>query len=255
MTITDHIVQYAAQRRGVFRKKDLSAWFDSMGIPVGKGLQTQLNRLVASNRLTKTGWGEYQIGANTKPRLQLTLKPGTEEVGLYLQNRYPLAEFCIWDAASVIPFMLHVPNIKMTIIDVERILEQSFPDALREEFPNTIILPNPTQDEFFKFGNAQSCIVLHTLTTEAPLDSFKGINVPTAEKMLVDITLNPEFEFLHGSELPHIYREVFSDFNISRNKLLRYARRRYCEKNIQHLLDRITIQDYDRSRKQKPGMD
>ena len=81
MTITDHIVQYAAQRRGVFRKKDLSAWFDSMGIPVGKGLQTQLNRLVASNRLTKTGWGEYQIGTNTKPRLQLTLKPGTEEVG------------------------------------------------------------------------------------------------------------------------------------------------------------------------------
>ncbi len=68
MTITDHIVQYAAQRRGVFRKKDLSAWFDSMGIPVGKGLQTQLNRLVASNRLTKTGWGEYQIGTNTKPR-------------------------------------------------------------------------------------------------------------------------------------------------------------------------------------------
>ena len=39
----------------------------------------------------------------------------------YLKKRYPLADFCIWDAASVIPFMLHVPNIKMIIIDVERL--------------------------------------------------------------------------------------------------------------------------------------
>jgi len=44
------------------------------------------------------------------------------EMAQYLKKRYPLADFCIWDAASVIPFMLHVPNIKMIIVDVERLL-------------------------------------------------------------------------------------------------------------------------------------
>lgn len=200
-----------------------------MGITVTSGLQTQLGRLVASGRLIKTGWGEYQLGESTKPKLQLSLKPETKEMSGYLKTRYPLADFCIWDAASVIPFMLHVPNIKMVIVDVERILEQSFPDAIRERYPNIIVLPNPTKEEFIKFGSTRDCIVLHTLTTEAPIDTFEGMPVPTAEKMLVDIVLNPEFEFLQGSELPRIYQEAFNDIDISRSRLLRYARRRNCE--------------------------
>lgn len=245
MTITDHIVYFAALQRGHFRRKDLSAWLDEKSIPVGSGLQTQLDRLVASGRLVKSGWGEYQLSENTKPRLQLTLKPETKEMAQYLKKRYPLADFCIWDAASVIPFMLHVPNIKMIIVDVERLLGQSFPDAIREKYPNMIVLPNPTREEFIKFGSTKDTIILHTLTTEAPIDTFEGQPVPTAEKMLVDIVLNPEFEFLQGSELTRIYQEAFTDFDISRSRLLRYARRRYCEEKIQHILNRINPQSHD----------
>ena len=163
----------------------------------------------------------------------------------YLKQRYPLAGFCIWDAASVIPFMLHVPNIKMIIVDVERLLEQSFPDAIREKYPNMIVLPNPTKEEFIKFGSTKDTIILHTLTTEAPIDTFERLPVPTAEKLLVDIVLNPEFEFLQGSELTRIYQEAFSDYNISRSRLIRYARRRYCEEKIQSILDRINPQNND----------
>ena len=238
MTTTDYIVQYAVRQRGPFKKKELVAWLEGIGVTVGAGLQTQLDRLVATERLAKCGWGEYQLKEGVKPRLQLTLKPETREIAQYLKKRYPLADFCIWDAASVIPFMLHVPNIRMIILDVERLLEQSFPDAVREAYPHMMVLPNPTQEEFIKFGSTKNCIVIHTLTTEAP-------PVPTAEKMLVDIVLNPEFEFLHGSELPRVYQEVFSEYDISRSRLLRYARRRYCEDKIQHLLDRITPLSHD----------
>lgn len=96
------------------------------------------------------------------------------------------------------------------------------------------------QDSMTGVTGGLHCIILHTLTTEAPIDTFEELPVPTAEKMLVDIFLNPEFEFLQGSELTRIYQEVFSDFDISRSRLLRYARRRYCEEKIQHLIDRIT---------------
>lgn len=245
MTITDYIVQYAARQRGPFRRKDLAAWLESIGTPVGTGLQTRLERLISSGRLVKSGWGQYQLSDNARPRLQLSLKPETKEMALYLKERYPLADFCIWDAACVIPFMLHVPNIKMIIVDVERLLEQSFPDAIREKYPNRIVLPNPTREEFIKFGSTKDTIILHTLTTEAPLDTFEGLPVPTAEKLLVDIVINPEFEFLQGSELTRIYQEAFSDFSISRSRLIRYARRRYCEEKIQHILDRINPQNHD----------
>jgi hypothetical protein len=245
MTTTDYIVQYAAQQRGPFRRKDLAAWLESIGTPVGAGLQTQMERLISSGRLVKSGWGEYRLSDNAKPRLQLTLKPETKEMAQYLKKRYPLADFCIWDAASVIPFMLHVPNIKMIIVDVERLLEQSFPDAIREKYPNMIVLPNPTRKEFIKFGSTKDTIILHTLTTEAPLDTFEGLPVPTAEKLLVDIVINPEFEFLQGSELTRIYQETFSDFSISRSRLIRYARRRYCEEKIQNILNHINPPSHD----------
>ena len=245
MTTTDYIVQYAARQGTTFRKKELAGWLENMGVPVGPGLQTQLERLVISGHLVKSGWGEYSLSDGTKPRLQLTLKPETKELAQYLKERYPLADFCVWDAASVIPFMLHVPNIKMTIVDVERLLEQSFPDAIREKYPSMMVLPNPTQEEFIKFGNTIDCLILHMLTTEAPVDSFEGLPVPTAEKMLVDIVLNPEFDFARGSELPRIYQEVFSNFDISRSRLLRYARRRYCEDKILHILERINVMKHD----------
>lgn len=245
MTTTDHIVQYAALQRKPFRRKDLAEWLELAGIPVRSGLQTQLERLVASERLVKTGWGEYRLREGVKPRLQISLKPETRDLALYLRDRYPLADFCIWDAASVIPFMLHIPNIKMIIVDVERLLEQSFPDAIRERFPSLMVLPNPSEKEFIKFGNTKDCLVLHTLTTEAPVNDFNGLPVPAAEKMLVDIVLNPEFDFARGSELIRIYREAFSHFDISSSGLLRYARRRYCEDKIQHILDRINVQNYD----------
>lgn len=245
MAISDYIICYAALRNGPFRRKELSSWLDEKNIPHGSGLQTQLNRLLASGRLVKTGWGEYRLADGVKPRLRLTLSSETKEMAQYLKKRYPLAAFCIWDASSVIPFMLHVPNIKMVIVDVERLLEQSFPDAIREKYPNMMVLPNPTKEEFIKFGNTRDCIVLHTLTTEAPIDAFEGLPVPTAEKMLVDIVLNPEFEFLQGSELVRIYREVFSGFEVSRSRMIRYSRRRYCEEKIRHLIERITLQPDD----------
>lgn len=245
MNVSDYIIYYATQQRGTFHKKKLSAWLKEKKIPIRSGPQTQLNRLVASGRLIKIGWGEYRLSDRTRPRLQLTLKQETKELAQFLKQRYPLADFCIWDTASVIPFMLHVPNIKMIIVDVERLLEQSFPDAIREKYPNTMVLPNPTKEEFIKFGNTSDCIIQHTLTTEAPIDSFEGLPVPMAEKMLVDIVLNPEFEFLQGSELIRIYQEAFSDYDISRGRLLRYARRRYCEEKIQHILNRITSQNDD----------
>jgi len=240
MTTADYIIQYASLQRGPFKKKDLVSWLESKNVPLGSGLQTQLERNVASGRLVKIAWGEYQLSENIKPRLLLTLKSETADLAKYLKQRYPLADFCIWDMSSVIPFMLHVPNVKMIIVDVERLLEQSFPDAIREKCTNIVVLPKPNRDEFIKFGSTRDIIILHTLTTEAPIESYEGISVPTAEKMLVDICVNPEFEFLQGSELTRIYKEVFEGYDISRSRLLRYAKRRNLEEIVQNQLAKIS---------------
>ena len=47
-----------------------------------------------------------------------------------------------------------------------------------------------------------------------------------AEKVLVDIAINPEFDYLQGSEVFTIFEHAFRSCSISRPSLLRYARRR-----------------------------
>lgn len=245
MTTTERIIQYAEQRQGPFKRKDLAAWLSHTEPASCSSLQKQLERLVIAEQLSKNGWGTYEINNTVKQRYSITPKPETKAVGEYLKQRYPLADFCIWDASCVIPFMLHVPNIRMIIVDVERLLEQSFPDALREKYPGMLVLPNPTKEEFFKFGSTTDCIVLHRLTTESPIETREGIPVPLTEKMLVDIVLNPEFDFLNGSELNHVYDEAFSEYNISASRMLRYARRRGCSDKIRNLIDHANTTNND----------
>ena len=81
----------------------------------------------------------------------------------------------------------------------------------------------------FKGGTA---LMLH-------LDTSRRLSID------VDIVLNPEFDFLQGSEPSRVYREAFSSYDISRPRLFRYAQRRGCLDKIQQLIDRTTSTNHD----------
>lgn len=239
MQITDNILSYSSIHRGPFKKRELTEYLRSCGEINDASLTSILARLVSTGRLLKKGWGEYAQPKEGKNKWVILPQPETANLARSLKQRYPLADFCVWDAASVIPFMLHVPNIKMTIVDVERFLLQSFFDAVREMHPDMTVLFNPSKDDYYKYGSYRPCIVVNPLFTESPLETVQGITVPAAEKVLVDIAVNPEFDYLQGSEVFTIYEKVLRDCRISIPKLQRYARRRRCLERIQAILNNI----------------
>jgi len=237
MTVTDHIISFASRQEGSFKRKDLVNYLEKEGILNESSLSMQLDRLVSTGKLQKVGWGEYSLAPSIKPTFQVVLTAETLEIGHKLKNRYPFAEFCIWEAAAVIPFMLHVPNVQMVIVDAERFLEQTFFDALKEMYPQYAVLPDPSKDEYYKYGSGKPCIIVHPLITEAPVGIFDDLSVPHAEKLLVDIITNPEFDFAEGRDLHYIYSNIVKNYSISHRRLLRYARRRSCEDKVVELLN------------------
>jgi len=239
MQVSESILSFATIHRGPFKKKELAEYLRSGSDINDASLNTLLARLVSSGRLVKTGWGEYALPQGGKYKWVLLPRPETADLARKIKKRYPLADFCIWDAGSVVPFMLHVPNVKMTIIDVERFLLQTFFDAIKEMCPGQAVLLNPTEDEYYKYGSNMGCIVVNPLYTESPLETVDGIVVPTAEKVLVDIVANPEFFYLQGSEATTIYSNVLRDCYISIPRLKRYARRRRCIDKVQNRLNNI----------------
>lgn len=245
MAVTENIISFAAQQGGSFKKKDLLETLRSDVAVNDASLSAILGRMVTTGRLVKTGWGEYALPEGTKPRFLVRPREEALGIGRALKERYPLVDFCVWDSFCVVPFMLHVPNVNITIVDVERELESTFFDALKEMFPQHSVLPHPTKEEFYTYGDGKDSIVIHPLYTESPLESFAGLRVPMAEKVLVDIAVNPEFDYLQGSEVFTIYGNAFRRCSVSRSALLRYARRRGCTLAIQKILSNIDLQDHD----------
>ena len=239
MQVSDSIISYATIHRGPFKKKELAKYLRSSSDINDASLSTLLARLVATGRLVKVGWGEYDLPQDGKYKWVILPQPETSNLARSLKQRYPLADFCVWDAASVVPFMLHVPNVKMVIVDVERFLLQTFFDAIREMHPDTAVLLSPSEEDYYKYGSGRDCVVVNPLYTESPLVTIEGIVVPTAEKVLVDIAVNPEFDYLQGSEVFTIYEKALRDCRISMPKLRRYARRRRCSERIRTILNNI----------------
>lgn len=166
-------------------------------------------------------------------------------IGQALKERYPLVDFCIWDSFCVVPLMLYVPNVNITVVDVEQDLQETFFDALKEMYPRYSVLPHPTKEEYFTYGDGRDSIVIHPLYSESPLDSFGGLRVPVAEKVLVDIAVNPEFDYLQWSEVYTIYEGAFRSYTLSRSAMLRYARRRGCTNTVEKLFSNIDLSGTD----------
>lgn len=245
MQVSESIISYATIHRGPFKKKELAEYLRSYSDINDASLTTILARLVANGRLVKTGWGEYALPQEGKHKWVPLPQPETAHLARSLKQHYPLADFCVWDAASVVPYMLHVPNVKMTIVDVERFLLQTFFDAIREMHPDTAVLLCPSKEDYYRYGSGRDCIVVNPLFTESPLETLEGIVIPAAEKVMVDIAVNPEFDYLQGSEVFTIYQKVLRDCRISLPKLQRYARRRRCGERIQTILNNISFKNND----------
>ena len=245
MAVTENIISFAAQQGGSFKKKDLLEALRTDATVNEASMSALLSRMVSTGRLVKSGWGEYTLPEGVKPRFLVRPREEALGIGRALKERYPLVDFCVWDSFCVVPFMLHVPNVNITVVDVERDLESTLFDALKEMFPQYSVLPHPTKDEFYTYGDGKDSIVIHPLYTESPLESFAGLRVPMAEKVLVDIAVNPEFDYLQGSEVFTIYENAFRSCSVSRSALLRYARRRRSLDTIQKILANIDLPDHD----------
>ena len=245
MPITENVISFASQNGGSFSRKELLDALRSDASLNEASLSAILARLVSTGRLVKTGWGAYSLPEGARPPLLIRPREEAMKIGQALKKRYPLVDFCIWDSFCVVPLMLHVPNVNIIVVDVERDLQDTFFDALKEMCPSFSVLPHPTKEEFFTYGDGRDSIVIHPLYSESPLDSFGGLRVPAAEKVLVDIAVNPEFDYLQGSEVYTICERAFRSYALSRPAMLRYARRRGCTEAVQKLISNIDMPDHD----------
>ena len=237
MTNRKIILYYAASHGGILMRKDFVSWIES-SYPSGsvRSMDTELRQMVAAGILERTGYGQFRLCPDLKPPYIPAVSPEMKTLFSGIQERYPYADFCIWQARSISSFMQHVPSIDVMILETDRSAAEAVYEDAREMAGERMVLLRPTEKEYRLYASGTPSLLVKDLISEAPVIRVDGVTTASLEKILVDITIAPEFEFVRGAELYTIYENADQMYRIGKKAMLRYATRRGKKDEIEKLI-------------------
>lgn len=242
MTAVNQIIEIARKQNGLFTRKDLLNAVRSGMKNISEGsLVVLLNRMLAENRIIRVSYGKYKLNEDLKH--EFMYKPNEFMLSLNrpIKEKFPFIDYCIWQPSIFASMMLHVPAVRTTLVDVEREAMESVFMSLQNIESEIPIFLNPNQEDVDRYITNRDIIVVRPLVKEAPIDIIDGCPVPTLEKMLVDAISDKELQHLQGNELYIIYSNAFSDYEIKKPRLLRYAARRNRKQKVEQIINTINI--------------
>lgn len=246
MTTTEAILNYAAVQGGFFQRKDLLR--DIVGKQTAiktRAVDLQIGRLIASGILIRKRPGEYQLAKNSLPEFVLQLSEAERDIYQKLKKQFPFLDMCIWSPRVLTSFMLHVPNVGYTFVDVEKDGMEAVFHALQNMNLGRNILIAPTARECDRYLTGSDAIVVRQLIGQSPLTDVDGCVVPRIEKILVDAVGDNELFYTSGSEIYNIFEDVCNRVNVNKSKLMRYASRRNRKEQIERIINTI---NHDKSK-------
>ncbi len=207
-----------------FSTSDISYFYSSIGddAPIST-IYWRVHYLVDKGVIQRIGHGLYKIGkeVNFEPEI------GRREVTIYnhLKRDLPFLDCCIWSLDAIKEFVQHIPNVKFSIVEVERHSVESVYYLLEDKYKYVFYKSSKDLRNAYVHG-VQNAILIRPLVTEAPVQETGKVTTVTLEKLLVDVMFDDEFEFLRGFEMTHIFRNAFEKYTINQSKMLRYAARK-----------------------------
>lgn len=239
MTASEAILNYATRQGGVFNRKDLLLDISRQQTVKASAVTLQINRMVASGILSRIGRGEYELTLDNLP--VFIYEPSESEKDIYrrLKQQFPFLDMCIWSPSVLTSFMLHIPNIGYSFVDVEKDGMESVFNALQSMELGRNILLTPSLTECDRYLTGTDGIVVGQLIGQSPLTVVDGCTVPRLEKILVDVIGDNELFFASGSETYNIYEYAFERNHINKSKLLRYASRRNRKDKVLQIIQTI----------------
>ena len=243
MTTREKILNYATSRGGTFHRKDLLRYIAEKYPDVNeKAVDLQIYRLMSSGVLERSGRGKYIVTGSRLPEFIYLPSEQEQDIFLILKVKFPFLNMCVWSPRVLASYMLHVPNIAYSFVDVEKDGMEAVFHALQDMKLGKNILFSPSAVDCERYLTGTDSIVVRQLIGQSPLTEVNGCKVPRIEKILVDALGDNELSFADGSEIYNIYEYARERNNVNMSKLLRYASRRNRKDKVEHIINAINEQ-------------
>lgn len=240
MTTSEKILNYAAIQGGIFHRKDLLRYIVETYPDINeRAVDLQINRLLSSGVIKRSGRGKYVVTRNRLPEFVYLPSKLEQDIFLKLKTKFPFLDICVWSPQVLASYMLHVPNIAYSFVDVEKDGMEPVFHALQDMRIGRNILISPSAVDCERYLAGTDSIVVRQLIGQSPLTEVNGCKVPRIEKILVDALGDNELSFAGGSEIYNIYEYARERNNVNMSKLLRYASRRNRKDKVEHIIKAI----------------
>jgi hypothetical protein len=206
--------------RDYFKRSDLFQFYKSADTDASnESIDWRILTIVRKKFIHRIGRGTYKFGPGSDFVPQISDK--AQEISGFLREAFPYLKYVIWNMRLLNLLLHHLINRDVYYVEVERDAVSSVYERMREEFQS--VFKSRSGESNVSEGTS---IIVKPLITGSPWQSVKDVPAITIEKLLVDIFIDKDFDFLVGSELIRVFENAFSAYTINTDKLLRYAGRR-----------------------------
>ncbi len=229
MTIEEQILAYAKGRDLCTVSQIQSELGGNLSLDRPR-LNWYLSKLTDENKLIRTARGIYRMAEGKRIFAPV---PGEKAITIFKQfkEQFPEISMCVYEGPWFFQFMHHVATNRITYIEVEKDVAETVFHQLHDQ--GKAVYLRPDKELIYNYIDLKDpAIFVKNLTSESPLQRISDVQIPTLEKLLVDMFCDSDFYYLQGGEYFHIMHYARSRYAINLSRLRRYARRRNAESKI-----------------------
>lgn len=232
-----HLIEAFGERTYIGRDElfDLFKQFDPKMTETA--LSWHIHDLLNKNMINTIKRGFYSI-TNSQKYIP-TISEKLVRLSKIVAKQFDNIDYCLWSTEWFNDFTRHQLGTYFYLIEVERDYVEEVFNAYSELKQFRVYL-NPNNEIMERYVVSDISIIIKPLISRAPKQEVSKkstskdiIQVPTLEKMLVDIFCDSvTFYTVQGSEMDIIFENALKKYQINFSRLLNYARRRKKESQI-----------------------
>lgn len=235
--IKEKLVRYFPPGK-IFSREDLYAFYRQFepGLKAST-LGGRIYELKKNNIIKSIRTGVYSL--SDKFPFSPAIDHRLRRINNSLKDAFSNVNYSLWSTSWLNEFSHHQAMVNIIIVETERDSMESMFFYLKDQgFKNIFLKPDANMMEKY-ISEEKQAIIVKPMISRAPTRRIEKIQVPTLEKILVDLFCDEvTFYAYRGNELVTIFDHAFKYYTVNFSRLFNYAKRRRREKPLREFFEK-----------------